>query len=158
MMTYCIIRTLLLLLLYGGVTIYGLVAPFRTIISVHRQHSPLTNTLHSLPSRHIHTSLFRQNSIYVSVLFLHQLYASVLDPTTLNHASPLQHFDDELFAMIDAEDRRQRCGLEMIASENFVSPAVREALGSCLTNKYSEGSGMFHLFFYILNRQLIRVL
>ena len=44
--------------------------------------------------------------------------------------------------MIEAEDRRQRVGLEMIASENFVSSAVREALGSCLTNKYSEGSGM----------------
>lgn len=39
------------------------------------------------------------------------------------------------------EDDRQRCGLELIASENFVSRAVKEALGSCLTNKYSEGQG-----------------
>jgi glycine hydroxymethyltransferase len=38
------------------------------------------------------------------------------------------------------EDRRQREGLELIASENFASAAVREALGSCLTNKYSEGT------------------
>ena len=41
--------------------------------------------------------------------------------------------------MIDAEDGRQRNGLELIASENFASAAVRSVLGSCLTNKYSEG-------------------
>jgi glycine hydroxymethyltransferase len=41
--------------------------------------------------------------------------------------------------MIASEDGRQRAGLELIASENFASAAVREALGSCLTNKYSEG-------------------
>jgi len=41
--------------------------------------------------------------------------------------------------LIQAETRRQDEGLEMIASENFVSPAVLEALGSPLTNKYSEG-------------------
>jgi glycine hydroxymethyltransferase len=43
--------------------------------------------------------------------------------------------------LIRLEDGRQRTGLELIASENFVSGAVREALGSCLTNKYSEGQG-----------------
>ena len=42
-------------------------------------------------------------------------------------------------ALIDAEELRQRSGIELIASENFASAAVREALGSCLTNKYSEG-------------------
>jgi glycine hydroxymethyltransferase len=42
-------------------------------------------------------------------------------------------------SLIEKEAARQRDGLELIASENFVSPAVREALGSCLTNKYSEG-------------------
>lgn len=51
----------------------------------------------------------------------------------------LSTFDPELSALIDGEDRRQRFGLELIASENFASKAVREALGSCLTNKYSEG-------------------
>lgn len=50
-------------------------------------------------------------------------------------------FDPELAAMVDAESDRQRRGLELIASENFVSGAVREVLGSCLTNKYSEGGG-----------------
>jgi len=49
-------------------------------------------------------------------------------------------FDPELSAMIEAEEERQRKGLELIASENFCSAAVREVLGSCLTNKYSEGS------------------
>jgi len=51
----------------------------------------------------------------------------------------LREFDPELSAMIDAEDGRQRNGLELIASENFASAAVRSVLGSCLTNKYSEG-------------------
>ncbi|MGK3747018.1 MAG: hypothetical protein ACI90V_013881, partial [Bacillariaceae sp.] len=52
----------------------------------------------------------------------------------------LSDFDPDLAAMINAEDLRQRKGLELIASENFASKAVREVLGSCLTNKYSEGT------------------
>jgi hypothetical protein len=55
--------------------------------------------------------------------------------------SPLASLDPELAEMIQDEDRRQRIGLELIASENFASASVREALGSCLTNKYSEGNG-----------------
>lgn len=51
----------------------------------------------------------------------------------------IQDFDPILAQLIDAEGRRQRTGLELIASENFCSTAVRQALGSCLTNKYSEG-------------------
>ncbi|MEA4927043.1 MAG: serine hydroxymethyltransferase [Candidatus Limiplasma sp.] len=47
--------------------------------------------------------------------------------------------DPELFAAIDAEVQRQRAHIELIASENFVSPAVLEAMGSPLTNKYAEG-------------------
>ena len=62
-------------------------------------------------------------------------------PTELSgRASPALHDDDpEVAALIDAEAARQRDGLELIASENFASPAVREALGSIMTNKYSEG-------------------
>lgn len=52
----------------------------------------------------------------------------------------LSKFDPELAALIDKEEERQKIGLELIASENFASSAVREALGSCLTNKYSEGN------------------
>src|SRR5690606_12488161 len=47
--------------------------------------------------------------------------------------------DAELFGMIDREVERQNTGLQLIASENFTSPAVMEATGSVLTNKYSEG-------------------
>ncbi|GBG72805.1 hypothetical protein CBR_g12373 [Chara braunii] len=52
---------------------------------------------------------------------------------------PLDEADPELHAIVEAEKRRQFCGLELIASENFTSRAVMEAVGSCLTNKYSEG-------------------
>ena len=51
----------------------------------------------------------------------------------------LSQFDPEIFSIIQKEKKRQEEGLEMIPSENFVSPAVLEALGSILTNKYSEG-------------------
>jgi len=47
--------------------------------------------------------------------------------------------DDEIFAIIDAEQDRQNRTVQLIASENFASPAVLEATGSVLTNKYSEG-------------------
>jgi glycine hydroxymethyltransferase len=51
----------------------------------------------------------------------------------------LKEFDPSILASIKREQGRQEEGLEMIPSENFVSPAVLEALGSVLTNKYSEG-------------------
>jgi len=52
---------------------------------------------------------------------------------------PLREIDPEIAALIDEETRRQAEGLELIASENFVSEAVLEATGSTLTNKYAEG-------------------
>ena len=51
----------------------------------------------------------------------------------------VQHDDPELFELLEEEFERQRDGLELIASENFVSPAVLAATGSVLTNKYAEG-------------------
>jgi glycine hydroxymethyltransferase len=51
----------------------------------------------------------------------------------------LREADAEIASLIDDEIRRQKDGLELIASENFVSPAVLEAMGSPLTNKYAEG-------------------
>jgi len=57
--------------------------------------------------------------------FLQQDNISVIDP--------------DMLALIHREkDRQKRC-LELIASENFASKAVQQALGSCFTNKYSEG-------------------
>ena len=47
--------------------------------------------------------------------------------------------DKEIFTLIDEEYQRQKKGIELIASENFVSPEVMQAMGSCLTNKYAEG-------------------
>jgi glycine hydroxymethyltransferase len=51
----------------------------------------------------------------------------------------IHEFDPELAAAIDAEDQRQEDHIELIASENYCSPAVMEAQGSRLTNKYAEG-------------------
>ncbi|KAG2427985.1 hypothetical protein HXX76_011971 [Chlamydomonas incerta] len=53
--------------------------------------------------------------------------------------TPLAVADPEVFALIEDEKARQWKGIELIASENFTSLPVMEALGSCLTNKYSEG-------------------
>ncbi|HEY6337320.1 MAG TPA: serine hydroxymethyltransferase [Candidatus Sulfotelmatobacter sp.] len=52
---------------------------------------------------------------------------------------PLYENDPQIAAAIDNEERRQHEGLELIASENFVSEAVLEAAGSVFTNKYAEG-------------------
>src|ERR1700733_5044322 len=52
---------------------------------------------------------------------------------------PLAQADPDIAAAIDHETRRQHEGLELIASENFVSEAVLEAAGSVFTNKYAEG-------------------
>lgn len=47
--------------------------------------------------------------------------------------------DSKIFDLIDKEKQRQQDGIELIASENFTSPQVMEAMGSVLTNKYAEG-------------------
>ncbi|MES2303872.1 MAG: serine hydroxymethyltransferase [Gemmatimonadota bacterium] len=57
----------------------------------------------------------------------------------LNHDAPLAQVDAGIAALIKEELVRQQDGLELIASENFTSRAVLEAMGSCLTNKYAEG-------------------
>ncbi len=51
----------------------------------------------------------------------------------------IQDQDDDVYQAVIGEEKRQKEGLELIASENYVSPAVLEALGSVFTNKYSEG-------------------
>ena len=60
----------------------------------------------------------------------------------MSHATrsrTLAQADPEIAAAITNETRRQEEGLELIASENFVSTAVLEAAGSVMTNKYAEG-------------------
>ena len=51
----------------------------------------------------------------------------------------MMNTDQEIFDLINKEDLRQKNGIELIASENFVSSNVMKAAGSCLTNKYAEG-------------------
>src|SRR5258708_21462950 len=51
----------------------------------------------------------------------------------------IQKQDKEVFEAVEGEETREREGLELIPSENYVSKAVREANGSVFTNKYSEG-------------------
>ena len=58
---------------------------------------------------------------------------------TYDDTAALRHADPEIYGMIERERSRQERGLELIASENFASPAVRAACGSILTNKYAEG-------------------
>src|SRR5215210_2234555 len=55
------------------------------------------------------------------------------------NSAPLRTLDPEIHAAIAAELGRQQSHIELIASENFTYPAVMEAQGSCLTNKYAEG-------------------
>jgi glycine hydroxymethyltransferase len=57
----------------------------------------------------------------------------------MENTTPLAEVDPEIAALLRKETERQEDGLELIASENFVSPAVMEAVGSTLTNKYAEG-------------------
>ncbi len=56
-----------------------------------------------------------------------------------SHLRPLHEVDPEIARAIDLEVDRQSRTVELIASENFVSEAVLEALGSVMTNKYAEG-------------------
>ena len=51
----------------------------------------------------------------------------------------ISQFDPEVGASIQEEFNRERRNIELIASENIVSPAVMMAMGTCLTNKYAEG-------------------
>ena len=56
-----------------------------------------------------------------------------------NKRMQIQGYDDELWAAIRAEERRQEEHIELIASENYTSPRVMQAQGTVLTNKYAEG-------------------
>src|SRR3989344_6635928 len=57
----------------------------------------------------------------------------------MEHYPHIRKEDKEIHAALVAEEKRQQEGLELIPSENIVSLTVREAMGSCVTNKYSEG-------------------
>jgi glycine hydroxymethyltransferase len=69
----------------------------------------------------------------------HQLRVEQIDSLTRTHDGALSAADPVVADILRREARRQAEGLELIASENFVSEAVLEALGSVATNKYAEG-------------------
>ncbi len=60
-------------------------------------------------------------------------------PFIIMHIGIIKNEDEEIYGLIQKESHRQKEGLEMIPSENYTSAAVMEAMGSILTNKYSEG-------------------
>ena len=60
-------------------------------------------------------------------------------PQPIDRMNALQSHDPEVWKAVEAESERQQTGLELIASENYTSPAVMAACGSVLTNKYAEG-------------------
>ncbi|KNC83131.1 serine hydroxymethyltransferase [Sphaeroforma arctica JP610] len=73
---------------------------------------------------------------------LHRNFSSETQMSEAYVSSTQPHIssaDPEIYSLIQSEKRRQTRGLELIASENFTSAAVSQVLGSCLTNKYSEG-------------------
>ena len=57
----------------------------------------------------------------------------------MNEYKNIKHQDEEIYATLVGEEERERTGIELIPSENYVSMALREAMGSVFTNKYSEG-------------------
>ena len=68
----------------------------------------------------------------------HYVYLSLIYPP-MNNYSFIEKQDQEVFQALVGEETRQSEGVELIPSENYVSKAVLEALGSAMTNKYSEG-------------------
>eukprot|EP01038_Epipyxis_sp_PR26KG_P006962 gene6962-9517_t len=89
------------------------------------------------------TSLYGFQSMYVVKSIQNLLINKLeLSPTMIENDSTAENMncsDAEVWSIINKEYYRQKCGIELIASENFVSADVLRALGSCMTNKYSEG-------------------
>jgi glycine hydroxymethyltransferase len=69
----------------------------------------------------------------------HNRRLAKINATGDNETAAVRHVDPDIAACLDAECARQRLSIELIASENFTSSAVRQAQGSLLTNKYAEG-------------------
>ena len=88
------------------------------------------------PSLHLHPSSVSPVSVANPVSVSSPV---VMDPVTAWGNASLEEVDPDMHDLIEKEKRRQCRGIELIASENFTSFAVIQALGSALTNKYSEG-------------------
>jgi len=87
----------------------------------------------------MHYELYSSNVENKAIVFTHRREQALFEPLFNRNTSTIENTDPELFAAIRAENQRQEDHIELIASENYTSPAVMEAQGSRLTNKYAEG-------------------
>ena len=76
---------------------------------------------------------------YISVDVFSDANMSELKDVRWEMQDDISDLDPDMYAILKKEKHRQCSGLELIASENFASKAVLQALGSCFNNKYSEG-------------------
>jgi glycine hydroxymethyltransferase len=73
-----------------------------------------------------------------AAFFIFCYFYLILEVRNISRNSKMNR-DSQIFNLIDAERERQLSGIELIASENFISEQVMQAMGSCLNNKYAEG-------------------
>merc|ERR1712226_476651 len=108
----------------------------RVVSNIGRQRPPGAGVYSLLSFKNFHDStILHKNQIVRSN---HTQMDSKFEQTAYLRED-LRTNDPEIYEIIQNEKRRQREGLELIASENFASAAVLDALGSCLNDKYSEG-------------------
>ncbi len=81
----------------------------------------------------------RNHDTFHVVILRHNLVLNHLVNFPMSHYDFIKAQDPEIYATLEGEEERERVGIELIPSENYVSRAVREAMGSVFTNKYSEG-------------------
>src|SRR6478609_12070071 len=87
----------------------------------------------------MHYELYSSNVENKAIVCTHRREQALFEPLFNRNTSTNENTDPELFAATRAENQRQEDHIELIASENYTSPAVMEAQGSRLTNKYAEG-------------------
>ncbi|KAL3786550.1 hypothetical protein HJC23_006800 [Cyclotella cryptica] len=124
--------------LYNGVfSLHGTWAMILTLFSSSFVH-PFTPARIPRPNSSPHPAILSSSSALLSSTNVDH-DAKNTNGLLSRESASLSSVDPDIQRLIGLEEDRQRYGLELIASENFVSKAVKEALGSCLTNKYSEG-------------------
>ena len=88
----------------------------------------------------MHSIIRLYSGLFISIAFIQWSQVAIaLNTGSVPSVGELQRHDPEVWTLLEREFSRQCRGIELIASENFASASVMEALGSCLTNKYSEG-------------------
>ena len=111
-------------------------------VQLSRQHNCANALVFSADTTDAETAVKMVNTFFSTAFSAEERHAKrlvKLEQKTYDDIAAVRVADPEIAAMIDAEAIRQRDGIELIASENFASCAVRAAQGSVLTNKYAEG-------------------